>query len=798
MDIKSIISQMSLEDKISLCTGGDFWHTKEMKQYGIPSIMMCDGPHGLRCQKGDTDMIGINDSLPATCFPTAVTAGATWNKELYRKEGEAIGKEALSNDVSIVLGPGCNIKRNPLGGRSFEYISEDPYIAGNMAASFIQGVEGVGVGTSLKHFAANSQEYKRMNGDSRLDERAFREIYLAPFEIAVKNGHPATVMCSYNKINGVHASDNKKLLTDILRDEWGFDGMVVTDWGALYNRIDAYKAGCDLNMPGGSKYMEKATLKAVKRGDLDESLIDRTVERILRVVERGTAIKPCEVDFEAHHSLAKEIATEGAVLMKNDDNILPLDEKDAVLIGYMAENIRYQGSGSSHINPTKITNLTNAMPKALYFSCADAYGNISSEEIEKAARIAKDRKKAVVVVGLPDSYESEGFDREHMRLPEGYLALVDAVAEVNPNTVVVLLGGSVMELPFADKVKAILYMGLPGQAGGEAIADLLTGRANPSGKLTESWPISYDDVISKETFGVRDPEYRESIFVGYRYYDKAKKEVRYPFGHGLSYTKFAYKNLTVNGREISLEIENTGNLAGKEVVELYVAPKTEGIFRPVRELRGFEKISLMPGETKQVRFTLDDRSFAVWDDSWKIPGGEYQIEVGSSSRDIRLSRTINVEGENLSETEWQKGSWYENPVGAPTREEWERLMGRSVPKSVEPKKGEFTMDNTCMEMKDHSFIMKMQYKVTEGIIAKSFGGKRDMNDPAFRMMMVCAADCPMRAVIISSDGAMNDSLAEFMLLMANGLFTSGLKTLLTGKKEFYTSKIKRRDKNEIT
>ncbi len=782
MDIKRIISKMSLEDKISLCTGGDFWHTKEMKQYGIPSIMMCDGPHGLRCQKGVADMMGINDSLPATCFPTAVTAGATWNRELYRKEGEAIGREARGYDVSVVLGPGCNIKRNPLGGRNFEYISEDPYIAGHMAASFIKGVESTGVGTSLKHFAVNSQEYKRMNGDSRLDERAYREIYLAPFETAVKEGRPATVMCAYNKINGVHASDNKKLLTDILRDEWGFDGMVVTDWGALYNRIDAYKAGCDLNMPGGSKYMEKATLGAVKRGELDESLIDRAVERILRLVKRGREIHPYKVDYEAHHRLALEIAIEGAVLMKNEDNVLPLDEKDTVLIGYMAEHIRYQGSGSSHINPTKITNLTDAMPESLRFSCADAHGNISPEEIQKAAESAKTVKNAVVVVGLPDSYESEGFDREHMRLPDGYVSLVEAVAEVNPNTVVVLLGGSVVELPFADKVKAILYMGLPGQAGGEAMADLLTGRANPSGKLTESWPVIYDDVISKETFGVRDPEYRESIYVGYRYYDKAKKEVRYPFGHGLSYTKFTYKNLTVNGRDVSVEVENAGNVEGKEIVELYIAPKTNGIFRPVRELRGFEKISLAPGETKKVSFTLNDRSFAVWDDGWKIPDSEYTVDVGASSRDIRLSQTIMVEGEDFFTPEWQKGSWYEFPVGAPVREEWERLMGRKVPLSVEPQRGCFTMDNTCMEMKDHSFMMKIQYMVTESIIAKSFGGKRDMSVPAFKMMMVCATDCPMRSVIISSNGAMNDSLAKFMLLMANGLFTSGLKGLLTGKK----------------
>ncbi len=781
MNIKEIISKMTLEDKISLCTGEDFWHTKKMEKYGIPSIMMCDGPHGLRCQKGAADIMGINDSLPATCFPTAVTAGATWNRDLYRKEGEAIGREALGYEVSVVLGPGCNIKRNPLGGRNFEYLSEDPYVAGHMAASFISGVESVGVGTSLKHFAVNNQEYKRMNGDSRLDDRAFREIYLAPFEIAVKNGRPSTIMCSYNKINGVHASDNKKLLTDILREEWGFDGMVVTDWGALYNRIDAYKAGCDLNMPGGSKYMEKDAIAAVKNGELDESLVDRAVERILRVVERGTEIQPYSVDFEAHHNLAREIATEGAVLLKNEDNILPLDEKETVLIGYMADHIRYQGSGSSHINPSKIINPSDAMPDSLHFSCSDEHGNVSAEEIESAVQIAKDRKTAVIIVGLPDSYESEAFDRDHMRIPDGYCALVDAVAEANSNTVVVLLGGSVMEIPFADKAKAILYMGLPGQAGGEAIADLLTGRANPSGKLTESWPMSYEDVVSKDTFGVRDPEYRESVYVGYRYYDKSNKQVRFPFGHGLSYTNFKYKNLSVNGREVSLEVENVGSVAGKEVIELYIAPKTEGIFRPVRELRGFEKVELMPGESKVVRFTLDDRSFAIWADGWRIPGGEYDIEVGSSSRDIRLSQIITVEGEDISVPQWQKDSWYENPNGTPTRKEWEVLMGRSIPLTAEPKKGSFNMDNTCMEMKDHSFMMKMQYKVTEGIVAKGFGGKRDMSDPAFKMMILSATDCPMRSVVISSSGAMNDTLARFMLFMANGVF-SKIKNLFTGVK----------------
>ena len=774
MDIKKIISKMTLEDKISLCTGADFWSTKGMESYGIPSIKMCDGPHGVRCQNNATDMIGINKSEPATCFPPAVTAGASWNRELYQKEGEAIGKEAAALGVSVVLGPGCNIKRNPLGGRNFEYISEDPYVAGHMAAEFIKGLEGTGVGTSLKHFAVNSQEYKRMNGDSRLDERAYREIYLAPFETAVKNGKPATVMCSYNKINGTHASDNKELLTDILRREWGFEGVVVTDWGALNDRIEAFRAGCDLNMPGGSSYMEKAALLAVKSGELDEAFIDTAVERILHLVKKGSAVKGGLVDFEVHHSLSREIATEGAVLLKNESGILPLNESDAALIGHMADHLRYQGSGSSHINPTKTTNISEAMPEALLVSTSDENGNVTDEEIRAAVDAAEKRRVAVVVAGLPDSFESEAFDREHMRLPDGHIRLIEAVSEANPNTVVVLLGGSAMEIPFADKVKAILYAGLPGQAGGEAIADLLCGRANPSGKLTETWPISYDDVVSIDSFGVRDPEYKESIYVGYRYYDKAYKNVRYPFGHGLSYTEFNYKNLTVNGRDVSVDIENVGKLCGKEVVELYIAPKTKGIFRPVRELRGFDKVELMPGETKTVRFTLDDRSFAVWANGWSVPEGDYEIQVGSSSRDIRLSHTVRVEGESVPEAKWQTGSWYEDPKGLPSREVWEKLMGKHVPLSTEPKKGKFTMDNSCLEMKNHSFMMWVQYLVTKSIVSKGIEGKKDMSNPTYKLMITSAVDCPMRSAVINSGGMMSESIARGMLLMANGHIIKGV------------------------
>lgn len=778
MDIPKIITNMTLEEKLALSTGGDFWRTKAMEHHGIPSIMMCDGPHGLRCQPEEADMIGINKSIPATCFPTAVTAGATWNTELYGAEGEAVGKEAAAAGVAVVLGPGCNIKRNPLGGRNFEYISEDPYFAGKMAAAFIRGQQSVGVFSSVKHFAVNNQEYKRQNGDSQLDDRTFREIYLTPFEIAVKEGKPGTVMCSYNKINGTHASDSKELLTDILRTEWGFDGLVVTDWGALNDRIEGYKAGCDLNMPGGSQFMEKATAEAVRSGKLDEVYVDATVERILRLVKNSQNVAAPQIDWDAHHALALKVAEQGAVLLKNEDRILPLAEHDVVLIGHMTQNLRYQGSGSSHINTTRVVNISDAMPGAHCCACGDGLGNVSAQDLRDAVEAAKKQKIAVVVVGLPDSYESEAFDRENMRLPEGHNALVEAVAAVNPNTVVILLGGSAMELPWEDKVKAILYMGLPGQAGGQAVANLLTGKANPSGKLTETWPVSYDDVISKDTFGKKNTEYREGIYVGYRYYDKAERAVRYPFGYGLSYTCFEYSDLCVQGRTATVWVKNTGKRAGAEVIQLYIAAPQGGLFRPVKELKGFARVELEPGESREVTFLLDDRSFAIWSEGWKVPGGTYNIQIGASCQDIRLEQTIKISGEEIPAPAWQRESWYQTLSGKPSREEWECLMGHPVPHVPELKKGQFTMDSTCMEMKDHSFVMKIQYMVTENIIAKSFGGKKDLSDPSYRMMLTCATDCPMRSVIISGGGAMSDSLAQGLLYMANGHYIKGIFAML--------------------
>ncbi len=779
MDSKEILSKMTLEDKISLCTGADFWRSKKMEQYGIPAFTMSDGPHGLRYQSGEADMIGVNKSDPATCFPTAVTAGATWNPELYADEGKAIGEEAVKYGVDVVLGPGCNIKRNPLCGRNFEYLSEDPYMAGKMAAAFMKGQQSVGVSSSLKHFAVNNQEYKRQNGDSQADDRTLREIYLAPFEMAVKESKPGTVMCSYNKINGVHASDNKWLLTDVLRGEWGFDGMVVTDWGALNDRIKGYKAGCDLNMPGGSKFMEKAALEAVKNGTLSESDIDVAAERIIRLALRSAKVKKGGgFDEDAHDKLACTVAEQGAVLLKNDSRILPVKAEDIVLIGDMAKNFRYQGSGSSHINPIRLTSLTDALPNVPYLACCDKDGKVTESALKEAAAMAKKAKAAVVVAGLPDSYESEGFDRENMKMPEGHNRMIEAVAAANPNTIVVLLGGSVMELPWFDKVKAILYMGLSGQAGGRACANLLTGKANPSGKLTETWSLQYEDVISKDTFGKRDTEYRESIYVGYRYYDKAKTAVRFPFGYGLSYTEFTYSNMQIHDRTITATVTNTGSVRGAEVVQLYIASPKNGIHRPLKELKGFVRVELEPGESRQVTFLLDERSFAVWADGWKVPGGSYEVLLAASSQDIRLCGSLEVAGETLRIPEWQAGSWYETLFGKPSREEWEKVMGHSVPILPEAKKGQFTLDNSCLEMKDSSLIMKIQYKVTENIIAKSFDGKKDYSDPAFKMMMVCATDCPLRATVISSGGTVSDSLAQGLLEMANGHYIRGIKAML--------------------
>ena len=775
MDIEKILQQMTLEDKIALCSGENFWETKKYEKYGIPSLFMCDGPHGLRKQEDAADMLGVNKSRPATCFPAEVTTAGSWDPELLTAIGSAIGQEAREQGVGLVLGPGANLKRNPLCGRNFEYFSEDPYLAGKLAAGFIRGAEAQGIGTSLKHFAVNSQEKSRFTSNSVLDDRTLRELYLTAFEIAVKEGHPSTLMCAYPKLNGVHCSDNKALLTAILRTEWGFSGLVVTDWGAMNDRIEGFRAGCDLNMPGGSDYMEKEVLQAVKDGTLPERCIDDSARRVLKLVFRAaqTLKEKTDCDYEAHHALAKRAAVEGAVLLKNEGGILPL-KKDAkiAVIGAMAKSIRYQGSGSSHINPTKLTQPLDFLPDAVYAPGCDERGDTTESLLAEAEKAAQQAEIAVIFAGLPDRYESEGFDRADMKMPEGQLRMIDAVTAANPNTVVVLLSGSPVECPWADEVKAVLYMGLPGQAGGEAVADLLCGRANPSGKLAESWPMAYGDVPSSEIYGkTTDALYQEGVYVGYRYYDKSGTAVRWPFGYGLSYTTFAYSDLTVDGNAVSVAVKNTGSFAGAEVVQLYIRAPQDGLHRPLRELKGFQKVFLQSGESRTVTFPLTDRSFAVWQDGWKIPAGKYTVCIGG------LTASIEKSGETLPIPAWQGGSWYERCTGKPNQTDWEAMLGRTCTPPM-LKKGSFTMDNTVLEMKDYSLIMKIMFKAVEATIAKGFGGKKDYENPEFRMLMNSSAGSPLRSMQIS--GGMKGGVLPGMLEMANGHFFRGLWRMIRG------------------
>lgn len=775
MDIEKILRQMTLEDKIALCSGKSFWETKNFEKYGIPSLFMCDGPHGLRKQENASDMLGVNNSRPATCFPAEVTTACSWDPALLERIGAAIGEEARDQGVGLILGPGANLKRDPLCGRNFEYFSEDPYLAGKLAAGFLRGAEAQGVGTSLKHFAANSQEKSRFTSDSVMDERTLRELYLTAFEIAVKEGRPSTVMCAYPKLNGVHCSDNKALLTDILRTEWGFDGMVVTDWGAMNDRIEGFRAGCDLNMPGGSEYMEKKALAAVRAGALPERCVDDAARRVLKLALRAAEMRKEKesCDYEAHHALAGRAAAEGAVLLKNDGGLLPLraDVKLAA-IGAMAKELRYQGAGSSHINPARLSQPLEHLPGAVYAPGCDARGDTTDALLAEVKTAAERAEVAVVFAGLPAHCESEGFDREDMKMPEGHVRMIETAAAANPNTVVVLLCGSAAECPWAEKVRAILYMGLPGQAGGEAIADLLYGRADPCGRLAESWPYRYEDVPSSEIYGkTADALYQEGLYVGYRYYDKAGVPVRWPFGYGLSYTEFAYSDLAVSGEAVCVTVKNIGGRVGSEVVQLYVQAPQDGLHRPVRELKGFQKVFLQPGECRSVTFTLTERCFAVWQDGWKVPAGKYAVCIGG------LTASIEKHGETLPIPAWQGGSWYERCTGKPNHADWEAMLGRKYTLPV-LKKGSFTMDNTVMEMKDYSLIMKIMFKVVEATVAKGFGGKKDYENPEFRMMMNSSAGAPLRSMMIS--GGIKGGILPGMLEMANGHFFRGLRRMIAG------------------
>ena len=660
--IREIISQMTLEEKASLCSGGDFWHTKAVERLGVPAMMVSDGPHGLRKQKDEGDHLGVNDSIVAVCYPTGCASASSFNRELLMEMGRAIGEACQAEGVGVILGPAVNIKRSPLCGRNFEYYSEDPYVAGEMAASYIKGVQSKNVGTSIKHFMANSQETRRMSSDSRIDERTMREIYMPAFEKAVKESKPWTVMCSYNRINGTYAAENKKLLTDVLRDEWGFDGFVVSDWGAVNDRVAGVKAGLDLEMPPSCGVNDKLIEKAVKDGKLDEAVLDLTVERILQIVYRFMENRDKEAVFdkEKQHEFSRKVAEESLVLLKND-GILPLKKEQKIaFIGQYAKKPRYQGGGSSHINSYKVTGaleLVKDMPNVLF---AEGYNDqedkVDEKMVEEAVKAAKEAEVAVVFAGLPDAFESEGYDRTHMQMPKSQNHLIEEIVKVQPNVVVVLHNGSPVEMPWISKVKGVLEAYLGGEAVGEAEYRILFGEVNPSGRLSETFPLkleynpSYLYYIGEEDV----VEYREGVFVGYRYYDKKKMDVLFPFGYGLSYTDFAYSNLKLDKKAmkdtevltVSVDVTNTGTMAGKEVVQLYVADEESTVIRPVKELQGFEKVELAPGETKTVSMKLDARAFAYYNvqlGDFHVESGSFKIMIGRSCTDIKLEDTVMVE-----------------------------------------------------------------------------------------------------------------------------------------------------------
>ncbi|MBL1126646.1 glycosyl hydrolase [Streptococcus suis] len=660
-NIKELVTQMTLEEKASLCSGRDFWNTKAVERLGIPSVMLSDGPHGLRKQESEGDHLGLNESIPAVCFPAGCAIASSWDREVAKLLGQTLANECQAENVSTILGPAMNIKRSPLCGRNFEYLSEDPLLSSDMASAYVQAVQSKNVATSPKHFMANNQEFHRMTSDSIMDDRTMREIYLASFEKMVKEAKPWTMMGAYNKLNGTYLCENKLILTDILRDEWGFEGYVMTDWGAMNDRVDGLIAGCELEMPAMSDRTDKEIVAAVESGKLDQSILDQAVERFLTVIFNyvDNRDESAVFDREADHKVAQHLAEESSILLKNQDAILPLKKEQKVaFIGQYAQEPRYQGGGSSHINSFKVDSALEAA-KDLSVSYARGYDDrldVAVENLEEQAlELAQQSDVAVLFIGLPDRYESEGYDRKHMQLPANQVELLEKISQVQENLVVVLHNGSAIEMPWIDKVKGLLEVYLGGQAVGQATVNLLYGEVNPSGRLAETFPLRLQDTPSYLDYGGENDKsyYREGVFVGYRYYSSKEMPVLFPFGHGLSYTQFSYGQLELSQKEltdadtlaVTVRVTNTGICYGKEVVQVYVAAPNSKIIRPSLELRAFDKIGLEPGESKTVTVELDKRAFAYWDmdrQDWTVEEGDYTIIIGRSAEEKILEASVHV------------------------------------------------------------------------------------------------------------------------------------------------------------
>ncbi len=801
-DINAVLSELTLEEKASLCSGKDFWHLKGIGRLDIPSIMVTDGPHGLRKQAEAGDHIGLANSVKATCFPTASATASSWDVDLMYEIGQALGEECLQEEVAVLLGPGANIKRSPLCGRNFEYISEDPYHTGKIGAALVNGIQSKGIGTSLKHFAVNNQEYRRMATESVVDERALREIYLAGFETVVKEAQPWTVMCAYNKVDGIYCSDNKKLLTDILKEEWGHTGLVVTDWGACSDRVEGIKAGMELEMPSSNGVNDKKIVEAINNGQLKMEELDKAVIRVLDLISKSedSHRQGYKYDVQAHDALARRAAANSAVLLKNEAQILPLDQGEKVaVLGSFAKTPRYQGAGSSLINPIKITSATDALdalkvPYKYHKGYDVATDVVDQGIIDEAVQVASACEVVLIFAGLTDDYESEGFDRKHLSMPTNHLALIEAVTQVNKNVVVVLQNGAPVEMPWESDVKGILECYLGGQAGGPGAVDVLYGLVNPSGKLAETFPNNLADDIASLDYGKnkKTAEYRESIYVGYRYYDTASKEVLYPFGYGLSYTTFKYDGLKVSNDRIKdtdtltvqLDVTNTGDVAGAEVVQLYVKDVESTIFKADKELKGFAKVYLEPNETKQVTIELNKRAFAYYNITiadWHVEEGSYQILVGASSRDIRLSEEVFVESTQkdvvVTDTSKTTPEYYDiDLLHHVCDQSFKTLIGREIPQA-NPLPGEKFTINSTLEDVSAKWIGKMLYKAILGQFNKMAGGD-GTDEKTLRMMEAIVKDMPLRSMVLMGGGKTTFKMADSLLLMLNENFFKGLIHLI--------------------
>lgn len=784
-----IIKKMTLEQKAAFVSGLDYWHTQGSADLGLPSINITDGPHGLRKKnenKKASDGIGLGNSVPATCFPPASATACSWDPELIRLAGEALGEECLKEKVSVVLGPGMNIKRAPTCGRNFEYFSEDPLLAGKMAAGLVKGVQSKGIGTSLKHYACNSQEAYRMIVDEVVDERALREIYLAAFEIAVKEASPWTVMNSYNRINGEYASQNEYLQKKVLRDEWGFDGLIVTDWGSSVDRIPGLNFGTDLEMPSSGGYNTKKIIDAVNNGELSEDVLNERADTVIDLIIKSKPAldKGCDFSFDDHHAVARKVAEGSMVLLKNDDGILPLKQGAKVaVIGELAAAPRFQGAGSSVINPTRLDNALEELKKlGVDVTYAKGYekskNEINDALFTEAKNAAKNADIALVFVGLTEEFEGEGYDRMNIEMPSSHNELVSEIAKVNPNTAVVLAGGSVINLPWINEVKALLDSRLGGQATGSAVANILTGKVNPSGKTSETYPLSYEEnpTFGNYPGGPVTSEHRESIYIGYRYYDKAKKEVLFPFGYGLSYTKFEYSDISVSAENITdadeltvkFKVKNIGDVDGAEVTQLYVGDIESTIYRAVKDLRAFEKVFLKAGEEKEVTFTLSKRDFAffnVYSGDYQVESGEFAVLVGASSRDIKLMKMVNVTSSDTTVIPDYRASapaYYTADKDGMTGAQFEAVLGRALP-SAERDTSKPIDIYCCLDDARHTKWGGRICRLIEGLMAKMGS---DANGDG-KMIAAMATQIPIRNFIAMSMGVFSVGMADGLLMILN-------------------------------